>query len=652
MNNSILTVTDQDIEAFKAQYDGKTITRWTEVFDTLEECLDDFDSLVCNELKNPYEQNEPYKVIVILHYGGEPTDEDINEFLEYIYNYEGIEVVKVGIVANSEFVDDVFPYMIDLHAGNIVNFDNPRTKIRLWDDVVICIEECRDKAMQGDAEAQLMYGHYFYYLIDTDYHGMHTREYIVECSKWYAKAAEQGNEEAKEMIERCKEEGRWFPPLPEPVAVVIPEGLDNVKIFTNDIEDEAMEQIRKVASNPVMEKSKIRIMPDVHAGKGITIGFTCTLGEYVNPEYIGVDIGCGIETEFFTKMMDKSDIAKFEQLVKEAIPFGRTIHERPVFRLEDLMKEINEAMNSSWLFNRCDCNIAFNTEWDVHEWCDGINLNYDAFVNSIGTIGGGNHFIELDCNEELGKMGVTIHTGSRIVGQKVCAKWTKVSKTPRTEEEYKMRFEAIKSMTEDKSQLQQIGKELRRKLEANFHEGFLKGDDRLGYLTDMIICQAYARFNRKVILQKIAEIYKSIVGDCEVEEIVSSVHNYIDFEQEVIRKGAISSRLGEKMVIPFNMRDGIAICEGRSNDDWNFSCSHGSGRRMSREKAKKAISLDEFSDSMQGIYSTSVCENTIDESPQAYKDTQEIIANIAPTCKVLYFMKPVMNIKDSSSSKE
>ena len=385
--------------------------------------------------------------------------------------------------------------------------------------------------------------------------------------------------------------------------------MKDLKIFANNVEDAAVKMINQIAENKHFDNLPIRIMPDTHAGKGIVVGFTCPMGTHVNPEHIGGDIGCGIETIIFDKILPQEQFILFEQRIRNGIPMGKNIHEHRQFDLKGfckfIRKELDKAIQSS---DGLVHDVPFSKESDITLWCKDKHVDEKTFYKSIGTLGGGNHFIELDSNKSLGLMGITVHTGSRNIGQKVCSRWSKKAVTT---------------------------------------GGFLCGNLLSEYLTDMVIAQAYAKYNRKVILDIIAAIYRKMCKGMVVETI-SSVHNYIDFTDMVIRKGAIRSYEGERMVIPFNMRDGIAICTGKSNEDWNCSAPHGSGRIMSRNKAKDTISMDEFQQSMNGIYSTSVCPNTLDEAPMAYKDTQEIINLIKPTCLVEYFMKPDINIKDTS----
>lgn len=385
--------------------------------------------------------------------------------------------------------------------------------------------------------------------------------------------------------------------------------MKDLKIFAENVEDAAMELIDNIAEHPYFDGKKIRIMPDTHAGKGIVVGFTCPMGAHLNPEHVGADIGCGIETMLFDNVLQEEDFPLFEQRIRNAIPMGKNINQKREFDLKDfckfIRKELNRAIQSS---EGMVHEVPFSNERDISAWCKPLNIDEKMFYKSIGTLGGGNHFIELDYDDEQQLMGVTVHTGSRNLGQKVCRRWTK---------------------------------------KAIATQGYLSGNLLEEYLTDMVICQAYAKYNRQVILNKIADIYRKMCKG-KVTETISSVHNYLDFDDLIIRKGAIRSYEGEKMVIPFNMRDGIAICTGKSNDDWNCSAPHGSGRKMSRNKAKELIAMEDFQTTMSGIYSTSICTNTLDESPMAYKDTQEIISAISPTCDVMYFMKPVVNIKDTS----
>lgn len=258
-----------------------------------------------------------------------------------------------------------------------------------------------------------------------------------------------------------------------------------------------------------------------------------------------------------------------------------------------------------------------------------------------------NHFLEL--GEHEGHSVWTIHCGSRNFGQKVFKYWDKISKKPAiSKEDRRNEVEEIKRKCKDKTKLASLIKEYTDSMNSSKPIGYLQGENMKGYLTDVFFCQAYATWNHMCIANSISEIMMK-KGYGKVIDTINTIHNYISPKDHIIRKGSIASYQGERLIIPFNMRDGLAICEGKSNPDWNFSAPHGAGRIMSRSKAKQEVDLEDFKESMKGIYSTSVCPGTIDESPMAYKPMEEIIRNIEPTAGVLYFIKPCINIKATDS---
>lgn len=421
----------------------------------------------------------------------------------------------------------------------------------------------------------------------------------------------------------------------------------DVKIFTDDIEDGALSLIYDIANSPMFDGAHIRIMPDVHLGKGITIGFTCPLGEFVNPDHVGCDIGCTISADFFDKPIEEKDYPLFEHRIKMAIPFGMNYQEKTMFEEKDFVKFANSAIQKAYQRAKDYINyVQFKNMDELDKWAEKFGMSSTIFYKSIGTIGGGNHFVEYD--ECDGKYAFVVHTGSRNLGQKVWKYWNKVA------DRTKISKDGIRKITEetkanfngDKNELGDAIKKAVEEYRKALHPGYLSGDEMKGYLTDMVICQAYAAYNHKIVHEIAAKVYNGINGGHVVDSIVSS-HNYIDFNGDVpiVRKGSIRSYEGERMLIPFNMRDGVAVCEGKSNPDWNYSAPHGAGRKMSRSKAKEEISLDSFKESIKDVYSTTVCKNTIDEAPAAYKPMEEIIENIEPTCNVLFLMKPKINIK-------
>lgn len=401
--------------------------------------------------------------------------------------------------------------------------------------------------------------------------------------------------------------------------------MSNLKIFTENIEPEALNQVYTLIKQPAFADCKVRIMPDVHAGAGCVIGFTADLGEKVIPNIVGVDIGCGMLTVELGNI--DLDLATVDQIIRAKVPSGRNVHEGRPFAF-DRLKEL-----------RC-----------YRELKDTKRLE-----RSIGTLGGGNHFIEVDVDEDDTKY-LIIHTGSRNLGKQVAEYYQNLAiEIMQGKDELYAKQEQL--IAEYKAQgrrkeIQKAIKELHRKFNPNPLNipkdlCYLTGKYREDYLHDMEICQHFASLNR----YHIANI---IVGDLFGADIAywklpmfETIHNYIEFGTNMVRKGAISAKAGEPLLIPINMRDGCILGKGKGNDDWNCSAPHGAGRIMSRSKAKEVVSLKEFEDSMQGIFTTSVGQSTIDEAPMVYKPMAEIVENIADTVEIVKIIKPIYNFKAS-----
>ena len=382
-------------------------------------------------------------------------------------------------------------------------------------------------------------------------------------------------------------------------------------IFTEDIDEDAVAMVGSLLGNPLFRDSKIRVMPDVHLGKGIVIGFTCPVTTFINPDHVGLDIGCGIDLELFDRPLGAKDYALFEHRLRKEIPTGFNVNASRQFDMKPFLKFLRQELSSARQYSGGLVNyLDLADERALDAWIASVGMDKATFYKSIGTIGGGNHFMEYD--EGDGRQAFTVHTGSRHLGLKVCNKWERVAA---------------------------------RNVNA---PGYLTGEDLRGYLTDMVITQAYALYNRTVVLEKAAKIMHKING-ARVDGYIRTTHNYVDFRDMMLRKGAIRSCAGELMVIPFNMRDGIVVCEGLSNPEWNCSAPHGSGRRMSRADAKRNISLKEYKAQMQGIYTTSVSPATLDEAPDAYKDTGSILESLSQTCRIQYRMLPKINIKNAEA---
>lgn len=393
-----------------------------------------------------------------------------------------------------------------------------------------------------------------------------------------------------------------------------------VKIYAKTIEQACIDQLKSLVDNPAYENETVRIMPDTHAGKGSVIGFTSTYSDKIVPNTVGVDISCGMLCVNLGKV--DIDLEAFDNLIRLKIPSGMAVREGKAVDFKQLEKL------------KC-----------YRELKDSRRI-----VRSIGTLGGGNHFIELD-RSESGDIYLVIHTGSRNLGKQVCDHYQKIAVDlcHGKEQLYEERERIIREYKRQ-GRKNEIQKALRGlKCEATEcripdDQCYLYGQFMSDYLHDVIICAEFAHLNRVTIADIIVSKYfkgKSL-KDFEWFE---TLHNYVDTKHGLIRKGAISAMEGEKVIIPMNMRDGSLICVGKGNEDWNCSAPHGAGRLMSRSKAKDEIALEDFEKSMEGIYTTSVCRGTIDESPMAYKPMDEILSAIGDTAEVVEIIKPIYNFK-------
>lgn len=400
--------------------------------------------------------------------------------------------------------------------------------------------------------------------------------------------------------------------------------MKDLKIFTDDIEQKAIDQINELLEQEAFKNSKVRIMPDVHAGKGCVIGFTGDLGDKVIPNIVGVDIGCGMLCVEFGNI--DLDLAKLDNVIRQYVPSGFEVHDERKYHFEAL-QELK---------------------------CYRKLKDTKRLERSIGTLGGGNHFIEIDIDEDNNKY-LVIHTGSRNLGKQVAEYYQELANQlcNFNIDEYKEKQqELIKTYKEQgrKQEIQSALEELRKEYQVNKNKipkdlAYLEGQYREDYLHDMKICQEFAVLNRERIAHQIILNYGVITNS--LTPAFETIHNYISFEDNIVRKGAISARKGEKVLIPMNMRDGCIIGIGKGNDNWNQSAPHGAGRIMSRIKAKETFSLDEYKESMKDIYTTSVNESTIDEAPFVYKPMQEIIDNIGDTVDIIKIIKPIYNFKAS-----
>ncbi len=397
----------------------------------------------------------------------------------------------------------------------------------------------------------------------------------------------------------------------------------NAVVMADQVEPECVSQIITMINHSAFTNPVV-IMPDTHSGKGSVIGFTMRMGEKLIPNVVGVDIGCGMLSANFGKI--EIDHQKLDNYIRSMIPFGFNIHERGIYHMKDQFK---------W-------NNRFDHDW-FKERCKKMNLDESYIINSIGTLGGGNHFIEVGRSVNTEDIWITIHSGSRNFGKKVCDYWQKKAANKlnqRRYDSYKERLTELKkeiSKQELESRITDLKKEFGIGDKINGLE-FLTEEDVIGYLNDMHFAQLYAQENRMVMLKEITKFF----GLKEIQDLIGTIHNFIDPDDSIIRKGAIRSYVTERMIIPFNPKDGLLICEGKSKPDWNFSAPHGAGRIMSRSRAKREISDEMAEKAMEGIFSTAKPK---DESPLVYKDPEMIEKLIEPTARVIDRVIPIHNMK-------
>ena len=422
----------------------------------------------------------------------------------------------------------------------------------------------------------------------------------------------------------------------------------NAKIMIDDVEPQCISQITSFINHPAFT-NPVAIMPDTHAGKGSVIGFTMPMGDKIIPNTIGVDINCGVLSINIGKEipMSKEDL---EYKIRSKIPMGMNYHKKSIIDMKNSFpwKKVNAEAHNFMMsyYEKFGLEITppkYDMSWFENK-CKEIGCSVNRALTSIGTLGGGNHFIEVgkDLNDEY---WFTIHSGSRNFGKCVCEYWQNIAAKKVKHNHTDKKLEEL-----EEAKLNYNGKELFNKIKEikskyNFNINitgleFLEGIEASGYLFDMIFTQAYADVNREYMSKIILDIL-----NVDPIEKIETKHNFIDFKDMIIRKGAIRSYIGEKFVLPFNMRDGILICEGLSNPEWNCSAPHGAGRIMSRSKAKKNITLETFKEQMKNVYSTSVCNSTLDEAPDAYKDSSIIENAIGDTATVLNRIVPIINLK-------
>ena len=389
---------------------------------------------------------------------------------------------------------------------------------------------------------------------------------------------------------------------------------NEARIFTDVVDSASIAQVQELCNQEFTAGSRIRLMPDIHAGKGCTIGTTMTITDKVVPNLVGVDIGCGMET---TRIREKRlELQKLDKLIYEKIPSGFSIREKA---------------------------HRYASQIDLSQLHCARHVDLLRAEKSIGTLGGGNHFIEVDKDDE-GNLYLVVHSGSRHLGVEVADYYQN--------EGYKVlnhtddaSLEALVLQMKAEGREKEIQKELKKRKNVKQTSiprtlAYVSGELFQHYIHDMKIVQQFAMLNRQAMMDELVKGLK-----LHVEEQFTTIHNYIDTDAMILRKGAVSAKAGEQLLIPINMRDGSLLCVGKGNEDWNFSAPHGAGRLMSRAEAKQSFTVSEFKKQMADVFTTSVNRSTLDECPMAYKGMQDILDNIGPTADVVKIIRPIYNFK-------
>lgn len=385
------------------------------------------------------------------------------------------------------------------------------------------------------------------------------------------------------------------------------------KVFTDVVDEASISQVITLLNQPYVDGSRVRMMPDIHAGAGCTIGTTMTISDKICPNLVGVDIGCGMETIRIKETHIEPQ--KLDKVIREGIPSG--------FSIRSNAHRFAESINLS-------------------ELCCAKKVNIDRAYNSIGTLGGGNHFIEANKDDD-GNIYIVVHSGSRHLGLEIANHYQEAAYSTLTsysKEEIDSVIETLKASGRAKEIQSELKKLKSKKSPVPKPLAYVDGELFDQYLHDMQIAQRFAELNRQAMMDTIVKG----MGFHVVEQF-TTIHNYIDIDNMILRKGSVSAQAGERLLIPINMRDGSLLCTGKGNEDWNFSAPHGAGRLMSRSAAKETFTVSEFKKQMEGVYTTSVNRSTLDECPMAYKGMDDIVDNIEPTANVDAVIKPIYNFK-------
>ena len=389
---------------------------------------------------------------------------------------------------------------------------------------------------------------------------------------------------------------------------------NEAKIFTDVVDSASIAQVQELCNQEFTAGSRIRLMPDIHAGAGCTIGTTMTIADKVVPNLVGVDIGCGMETVRIRE--GRLELQKLDKLIQEKIPSGFAIR---------------------------DSAHPYLSQIDLSELCCARHVDLLRAERSIGTLGGGNHFLEVDRDDD-GNLYLVVHSGSRHLGVEVASHYQQAGYKALNRVD-DASVEALVARMKAEGREKEIPKEIKRLKNARQTRipkalAYVSGDLFAQYIHDMRIVQRFAMLNRQAMVDVIVKGMK-----LHVEDQFSTIHNYIDTDARILRKGAVSAKAGERLLIPINMRDGSLLCVGKGNADWNFSAPHGAGRLMSRADARQSFTVSAFKKQMAGVYTTSVSKATLDECPMAYKGMEDILNQIGPTAEVEKILRPIYNFK-------
>lgn len=379
-------------------------------------------------------------------------------------------------------------------------------------------------------------------------------------------------------------------------------------VYTDNIDDNTIGQIITLCSQPFVKDSKIRIMPDTHGGKGCVIGTTMTIQDKIVPNLVGVDIGCGLYVVKLKPGKLKMSFDKLDKVIRERVPSGSRTHDKAIddFDLDGVIAPIHRGWAS----------------------------------RSIGTLGGGNHFIEV--NQGSDGIYLVIHSGSRVLGKEIAKYHQEVAYKKLDGLRKELKVAATKAKKTGSLKMVNDFMSDRELVKLDYDLSYVTGSDLENYLNDMEIAQRFATRNRYVMAQI---ILKAMKWDKAVISSFDCVHNYIDINNHMLRKGATSAQLGEQIIVPLNMRDGSILATGKGNPDWNYSAPHGAGRMLSRSNAKAQISLESYQKAMKDVWTTSVSKKTIDEAPKAYKSARQLLADVEDTMEIQEIIKPLYNFK-------